>query len=151
MKFIWIFTALMSWGATVTAQPQDYPAPGHQQTSPSATARYEVLQSPLAMRWTFRLDRIHGRVWQLLKTPEDNNRWEEMPVTDLPRVRSAVPQRARFQLFASGLGAYQTFLLDMDTGKTWTVVTRQRKNADGTETEFSAWQPFSEDKALPAP
>lgn len=116
-------------------------APSHQQTSPVSGARFEVLQSTLAAKWTFRLDRYAGRVWQIVRTKDDDNAWEEMPVVDLKVQAQARP---RFQLFTSGLAVRHTFLIDGDTGKTWLVVTSKRKQPDGTEHEHHAWQPFAE-------
>jgi hypothetical protein len=114
----------------------------HQLTTSPPSARYELMQSTLAARWTFRLDRYTGRVWQLARSKDDENVWEEMRVFERPTVQA--PTRPRFQLFTSGLAARHTFLLDGDTGKTWLVVTGKRKENDGTETEYNAWQPFAE-------
>lgn len=121
---------------------QDRAAVIHEQTSPVPGARFEVLQSTIAARWTFRLDRYTGRIWQLVKTKEDDNAWEEMPVAGLPQV--AATARPRFQLFASGLAARHTFLLDTDTGRTWVVVRGTRRGADGAESEYFAWERFKE-------
>lgn len=139
MKTLVITFALLGTGAIAIAQ--DYPSPPHQQTSPNPGARFEVLQSPLAARWTFRLDRFTGRVWQLVKTQDDDSTWEEMPVFELTKLQS--PNRPRFQLFTSGLAARHTFLIDSDSGKTWVVVTGKSKRKDGTEYEYNAWQPFA--------
>ncbi len=113
----------------------------HQHTTSPPSARFEI-QSELAARWTFRLDRFTGHVAQLVKTSEDDNSWENMPVADLPAVTA--PLRPRFQLFASGVAAKYTFLIDADTGKTWVLVTGKGKRPDGTEYEFNSWQAFAE-------
>lgn len=134
--------AITLFAMSAVAAGQDYPSSPPQQTSTNPGARFELLQSPLAARWTFRLDRFTGRVWQLVKTKDDGNTWEEMLVLGLPKLQSAT--RARFQLFTSGLAARHTFLLDSDTGKTWVVVTGKGKNKDGHEFEYNAWQPFIE-------
>ena len=127
---------------STVATGEDFPSPSHQQTSPNVGARFEILQSPLIARLTFRLDRFSGRVWQLVKTKDDDNKWKEMLVYELPKAQAA--SRPRFQLFASGLAARHTFLIDSDSGKTWVVVTGKRNNKDGSEYEYSAWQPFAE-------
>jgi len=114
----------------------------HQLTTPPPGARFEVLQSTLAARWTFRLDRYTGRIWQLVKTTDDENTWEEMRVFERSQIQS--PTRPRFQLFTSGLAARHTFLLDGDTGRTWVVVTGKSKDKDGNEVEHHAWQPFAD-------
>jgi len=123
-------------------QADDFPPPPHQQTSPPSTARFEILQSSLAAKWTFRLDRYSGRVWQLVKTSDDDNTWEEMPVIGLPKAPNSA--KPHFQLFTSGLAARHTFLINTDTGKTWVVVTSKRKDKDGVEYEINIWDSFAE-------
>ena len=127
--------------ALPSAYSQDSHSPSHQLTSPVPGARYEVVQSPLAARWTFRLDRYTGKVWQLVKTKDDDNTWESMPVIGLSAPPN--PSKARFQIFSSGLAARHTFLFDAETGRTWIVVTGKRNRPDGSEYEFVLWEPFA--------
>jgi len=56
----------------------------------------------------------------------------------------ASPMRAHFQVFTSGLAAKHTFMIDTDTGKTWSLATRKGQNDNGTEYEVNLWQPFVE-------
>ena len=49
--------AIMFLVLGLSAQAQDYPAPSPQYTSPVPSSRFEVMQSPLAAKWTFRLDK----------------------------------------------------------------------------------------------
>ncbi len=112
----------------------------HQQTTSPSNARFEIVQSELAAKWTFRLDRFTGHVAQLVHTKDNDSAWEEMEVEELEPIQPAT--RARFQLFTSGLAAKHTFLIDTDTGKTWVLVGGKRKLKDGNEEEISLWQPF---------
>lgn len=125
----------------LAAADADVQVRSHQMTTSPPSARFELLQSTLAARWTFRLDRFTGRVWQLVRTADDDNTWEEMHVFERPQVQT--PNRPRFQLFASGLAARHTFLLDSDTGRTWLVVAGKRKDKEGNDVEVTSWQPFS--------
>jgi hypothetical protein len=113
----------------------------HQHSTPPPGARYEVVQSELAAKWTFRLDRFTGHVAQLVKTSDDDNAWEEMHVVDLPTIQT--PSRPRFQIFTSGIAARHTFLLDTDTGNSWYIATSTKKHSDGTDYEVVQWLPFS--------
>ena len=137
-----LIVASLVWLCTPLALAQDYPSPPPQQTSPIPGARFEIVQSPIAAKWTFRLDRYSGRVWQLVRTKQDENAWEEMPVLNLAKGQPSA--RPRFQLFTSGLAAKHTFLFDSESGKTWLVVVGKAKRPDGTEYEYNAWQPFAE-------
>lgn len=134
------FTLLLC--SSMPLRAQESPSRLHLQTTSPPNARYEVLQSTLAVRHTYRLDRFSGRVWQLVRTKADDNAWEEMPVIDLPKI--ATPNRARFQLFTSGFAVRHTFLLDTDTGRSWLVVLSKQKGGDGTDFEVALWQPFAE-------
>jgi hypothetical protein len=88
-------------------------------TSMSPSSRFEIVQSELAARWTFRLDKFCGRVSQLVSAKDDEFTWQDMAVVQRP----ACSNTARFQIFTSGLAARQTFLLDAQTGKTWQLAT----------------------------
>jgi len=134
---IWMF--LIPSSALIAQQTSDI----HQQTSTPSNARFEIVQSELAAKWTFRLDRFTGHVSQLVKVKEGENAWEDMQVMGLSRIPA--PARARFQIFTSGLAARHTYLIDTDTGKTWVLVSSKGSNPDGSEYESSAWQPFAAD------
>ncbi|BCG45324.1 hypothetical protein GEOBRER4_n0077 [Citrifermentans bremense] len=111
----------------------------HQSTTTPSEARYEIIQSQLAARWTFRLDRYNGEVMQLLLNKEKENVWEKVMVVDLPRIKA--PIRPRFQIFTSGLAARHTFLLDTVTGKTWTLIFDSVPTREG-EAEAPVFKPF---------
>lgn len=111
----------------------------HQSTTTPPEARYEIIQSQLAARWTFRLDRYNGEVMQLLLNKDKENVWEKVLVVDLPRIKA--PIRPRFQIFTSGLAARHTFLLDTVTGKTWTLIFDSVPTKEG-EAEAPVFKPF---------
>jgi len=123
-----VFT-LLFFGSILLAQ-EPAPSDVHQQTTPPPNARFEIVQSEVTAKSTYRLDRFTGHVDLLVKSETEGYSWEDMPVTGLPRTVS--PTKARFQLFTSGIAVRFTFLLDTDTGKSWIVV------SDHT------WQPFAE-------
>lgn len=119
---------------------QDFPNPSPQQTSAIPGARFEVVQSPIAAKWTFRLDRYTGRVWQLVKTKADSNAWEETDVYGLaPNLQAKQP---RFQIFTSGIAARHTFLIDTSNGRTWVVVQGQFTDLIGQTHETTSWELF---------
>lgn len=113
-----IVTFLSSLAALAHAQE----GKGLSQSSATPTdARFEVVASPLASRWTFLLDRVTGRVSLLVSTMDGGAAWEDTPVVGLPTV--AATGRARFQIFTSGLAARWTFLVDTSSGATWQLQT----------------------------
>lgn len=119
------------WAAPAFGQIPE-PTPIHSSTAGPAGARYEIVQSTLAVRWTFRLDRFTGSVAQLVQSSQGDLRWDRMLVIDLSPIQA--PGKPRFQIFLSGIAARNTYLLDTDTGRTWQLV----KAKD----ETMVWEPF---------
>ncbi len=110
----------------------------HNSTSVGSQARYELVQSSLAARWAFRLDRVCGVVSQVVISKSENMTFEPMLVFGLPK---CVPDgKIRYQLFTSGLAARHTYLLNTDNGKAWQI--QAMKDKDGNE--FHAWFAFDE-------
>lgn len=110
----------------------------HQSTHPPESAHFEIIQSQLAAKFTFRLDRFTGRVWQLVSTPSGGDAWEPTRVLNLPSI--APSTTPRFQIFESGIAAKFSFLIDTSTGQTWTFTTVRNKDGS-TET---VWAPFEQ-------
>lgn len=138
MKLLFCALALLlvAFGGPETAAYAQSQATS-QSSTPPAGARFEVISSPLAVKWTFRLDRVTGRVTQLVATRDGDAKWEEMTVVGLPTL--AENGRDRFQIFTSGLAVKWTFLIDTATGKTWQL---QEVGAAGKPQQ--AWVPLAE-------
>jgi hypothetical protein len=115
MKSFFAFILLASSAAM--AEPNQWTA-----TPPGA--RFEIVQSSLVARQTFKLDNATGRVWAQVTDNNGDFSWESVPVDGLPSVDKPMP---RFQIFCSGMGARWCFLIDAWTGETWLFVT----TADG--------------------
>jgi hypothetical protein len=114
----------------------------HQMTTSPPDARFEIIQSQLAAKWTFRLDRYSGNVHQLVKTKSGGNAWEQMPIQGLPKIPN--PSKPRFTIFTSGLAARHTFLMDSSTGRTWIVTEVNVPIADAKTATLNVWKPFEE-------
>lgn len=110
--------------------------PSPSQTSAPATSRFEIIQSPLAAKWTFLLDKYTGRVQQLLKTKDDGTAWESMIAVGLPK--ATLESKVRYQIFTSGLAARHTFLLNVETGQSWVLTTFK----DDKLGDVTGWSPF---------
>ena len=121
---------------SLCAHAQDLQTSPRAQTTVPDTARYEIVQSPIMVKWTFRLDKYTGRVWQLVKTKDDDYAWESMPVVGLPK--SPIDFKVRYQIFASGIVVRSTFLLNVETGKTWVLTSFKNEGKEDTP----GWSPF---------
>ena len=102
--------------------------------------RFEIVQSPLAAKWTFRLDRHTGQVDQLVSSRFGGVAWQEMPAIGLPKTTNV--SEPRFVLFASGIAARHTFLIDTETGDSW-VLTAWPSEEESSD-EVTGWAPFDE-------
>jgi len=135
MRF-WLVLIVVLCSLLAGQAQQDEPTPIHSSTTIASTARYEIVQSTLAARWMFRLDRQTGSVYQIVKTKSDDIAWERMDVLQLP---SAATSGIHYQLFLSGFAAKFTFLMNTDTGKTWQL----QQNTDEKTKEVSyTWVPL---------
>ena len=78
-----VLVGLLSGGAPM-GQPENSDV--HQSTVLPSNAQFEVVQSELAAKWTFLLDRFTGHVWQLVGTADNGNAWESVRVIGLPEI-----------------------------------------------------------------
>ncbi len=133
IALVFIFTII---SLNVYAQSKDVKV--HSSTVVSNQARYEIIQSTLAARFTFKVDKVCGNIFQLVATKNDDPIWEQMSVVKLPNCVN--DGKIRYQLFLSGLAARHTFLMNTDNGKTWQI--RSFTNKSGNED--AAWFPLDE-------
>lgn len=117
-----------------TAEPRD--PVSHSMSSVGNLARYEIVQSSIAARWTFRLDRVCGSVAQVVRAPSENMTFENMLILGLPKCNP--DGKIRYQLFTSGLAVRHSFLMNTESGRAWQM--QSSKDKDGNE--FHAWVPF---------
>lgn len=127
--------------APLLAVAQDSGPSIHQMTTTPANARFEIVHSPLAAKWTFRLNRYTGHVDQLVKTASGGSAWEAMTVIDPLKVDGT--SGPRFVLFTSGLAAKFTFLLDTQSGKTWELASMKKDSTDSNDPGVF-WQPLDQ-------
>ena len=111
----------------------------HHETVAPESARFQIIEAQTAVKWTFRLDRFTGQAAILVQDKDGNYVWQNNKMLGLPDLHANT--KPRFQMFLSGLSAKFSFLLDTDTGKTWTLTTITDK--DGKEADY-AWKPFAE-------
>ena len=122
----------------VPVRAQEMLTPPHSSSTISPNAKYEIVQSHLAAKWTFRLDRVCGFVSQLVKTPDGSTAWEAMPIEKRPNCVG--DGASHYQLFSSSLAARYTFLMNTDTGTSWVLTTRVNRD----KSESAVWQLFVE-------
>lgn len=99
---------------------------GTNQTTSLIGGRWEFFMSDVAVRYTFKIDKFTGDVFQYVKRSDETYTWQI--VEKYRNVNDIVKDNViNYQLFSSGQGIRFTFLLNTNTGLTWKLVT----TADG--------------------
>lgn len=96
-------------------------------------ARFEVIQSPIARRYTFFLDKVEGKVFQLVHSTASGFSWQEMTVYPKDNQTYTEPT---YQLFIGGFAVSDMFLVNTKTGRTWVLV---KENGDENQ---ALWEEF---------
>ena len=120
----------------VSGQESKDPTPIHTNTTVPETARFEIVQSTIAARWLFKLDRQTGTVYQIVQTKEGEVAWERMEALSMP---IAATSGVHYEIFMSGIAARFMFLMNLDTGKTWQL---QSSTDPKTNERINTWVPI---------
>jgi len=99
-----------------------------------ANARFQIVQSEIVAKGTFKLDRFTGQVWQFVLDSEGVSIWSSMKIDGAGQNNAIAPTSTspRFQIFLSGIAFKFTYLLDTVTGVCWQLV--------GSSTSNDSWQ-----------
>ena len=126
--YILLFFSL-SFCISLSAQENQSP----QSTAITDIGRYEIVQSEGSARYTFKVDKQDGRVYQMVKNDEGLY-WQELLVMPHP-LDTAKAGYVNYQLFVSGHGPRYTFLMNVNTGASWQL-------AKDPENEKIFWTPM---------
>lgn len=86
------------------------------------SGRFEIIQSPILRKLTFKLDKYTGKTYQLVKTSNNNVTWEIVEwlgYDDEASFQQNNPNKVAYQLFLGGITIKDTFLINILTGDTW--------------------------------
>ena len=115
-------------------------------------ARYQIIESSITLRNTFKLDTYTGTSWQLVQDPDGALSWEllaRMPfavnskpltltLAELAGAKVISKGETRHQIlygiYTSGIAIKNTFLINFDNGHTWLLVENSHHDL--------LWQPF---------
>ncbi len=102
----------------------------HERTSVLPSPQFEIFQSTLAVRVTFKLDTYTGRVWEIVRHPEtDTFVWQFIPHSGV--TKAVATNKVSYQLFTSGIAVRHTYLLNINSGVTWQHVNNKDGNSRG--------------------
>jgi hypothetical protein len=105
--------------ASLQLLAQEVPTVATEKTTPPTTAKYEIVQSPRAMKETYLLDRYTGQTWTLVKT-DKRPKWEAITAeVNLDDIKPSGFTGPLYQISISGVAAKGTYLINTATGATW--------------------------------
>jgi hypothetical protein len=80
--------------------------------------RWEIVQSEITRRDTYKLDKYKGDVYQLVKKSDGKDTWQK-----LIRIGGSYDKieenKINFQIFLGGIAAKDQYLINIHTGETW--------------------------------
>jgi hypothetical protein len=80
--------------------------------------------SDVAVRYTFKIDKFTGDVFQYVKRTDETYTWQN--VEKYRNINDIIKENViNYQLFSSGQGIRYTFLLNTNSGLTWKLVTKE--------------------------
>jgi hypothetical protein len=119
--------ALIPVALTLVFCPPVLPArqvdhPVHVSSVAPAGARFEVVQSAISARGTYRVDKFTGSVDVLAMRPDSSIVWQPIPRLQHSQEDTRPPGQANYQLFLSGIAMRFSVLVNVNTGATWQLV-----------------------------
>jgi len=95
----------------------------NQETSFKTTSpRYQIVQSSLAARGTYKIDTYEGKVFQLVLDGNNNETWQLLKRIGNNSNDNQINGQQNYQIFLSTLAMKFTYLINVNTGATWQLV-----------------------------
>jgi hypothetical protein len=121
-KILYLLLLLYSMN-TYSQGLQKYQAVKTSQTG----GRFEIAQSEIQRRQTFKLDKYTGTAYVLVEIAKDVSSWQEVR-KDVARFDTVMPDVVNYQLFLGGIFARDCFLMNINTGATWVLAQDNKGN-----------------------
>lgn len=95
--------------------------------------RFQLYQSTIAAKGTFKLDSYNGDVYQLVVNTKNENLWEKLSRSQHYIADTKIVDQRNYELFLSTIAIKFTYLINVNTGATWQLV----QDTDSKELFFS--------------
>jgi len=94
--------------------------------------RFEIVQSDIARRQTFKIDKYTGKVYVYVKTRDETKpfTWEKVYWIGDIYEKPENPNQINYQLFLGGKAISDCILINIYTGKTWLLFTDSETEQD---------------------
>jgi len=88
----------------------------------SVSPRYQIIQSSIAARGTYKVDTYKGNVYQLVVDRNNNETWELLSRIGHSNNDIQIEGQRNYELFLSTIAMRFTYLINVNTGATWQLV-----------------------------
>jgi len=88
----------------------------------SIAPRYQIVQSTIAARGTYKVDTYEGSVYQLVVDKNNNETWELLRRIGNENNDNQVHGQRNYEIFLSTIAMRFTYLINLNTGATWQLV-----------------------------
>lgn len=89
---------------------------------PEFAPRYQIVQSSIAARGTYKVDTYLGNVYQLVVDANDNESWQQLSRKGNVNNDITVEGQRNYEIFLSTIAMKFTYLINLNTGATWQLV-----------------------------
>jgi hypothetical protein len=103
----------------------------------SNSPRYQIVQSSIAARGTYKIDSYYGDVYQLVVDNNNNESWELLRRIGNSNIDIKMTGQRNYEIFLSSIAMRFTYLINLNTGATWQLV-------QDSDTEENYFSPISE-------
>ena len=88
----------------------------------SNSPRFQIVQSNIAAKGTFKLDTYEGKVYQLVVDYNNNESWESLKRIGNSMNDNQFDGQRNYEIFLSTIAMRYTYLINLNTGATWQLV-----------------------------
>ena len=124
--FILIFGSNIIYGQGIDIS-NNYDKKYNSVSSSLLGGKYELVQSDIVARLTFKIDKYNGRVWQIVEKSDGSYSWD-MIEKEESKNDVKIENKINYQFFMSGLAVRFSYLINVNTGIVWQVVEKKDKS-----------------------
>lgn len=117
MKRLLLIVSFLLFSLGCFAQIETHPSVSTSQIG----GQFEIIQSPLARKLTFKLDKYCGYVWQLVLAKDNSFAWQPVVIFNLYQKypNHDKNEEITYQIVMGGKSVQDCFLVNIKTGDTW--------------------------------
>lgn len=95
-----------------------------------ADARFEIIQSPVARKYTIKIDKQTGETWQMVVNSKNKLCWEKLYKGSSSEDDTKNEGKNNYIIFMGGVAAKDMFLMNINTGTCWQLVNDSSENSN---------------------